>query len=89
MWLAVIVSSIAGPPPRPVDLQGLYVQTRLLATDGSGDVADLTASGDTHMTDVNGDIMLEIHAQSPSWAQWDVVEIYANAPTFPLDPEAP
>ena len=71
---------------RAVGGQGIYVQTRLLATDGSGDVADLAIDGDTTMTDANGDVVLEISVQSPSWAQWDTVEIYRNAPTFLADP---
>ena len=61
--------------------QGVYVQTRLLATDGSGDVADLSQGGDTTMTDATGNVVLEIQVQSPAWARWDRVEIYANAAT--------
>jgi hypothetical protein len=68
---------------RAVGGQGVYVQTRLLATDGSGDVADLTLGGDTTMTDAFGNVELEIHVQSPAWARFDRVEIYRNAPTFP------
>jgi hypothetical protein len=63
--------------------QGLYVQTRLLATDGSGDVADLSQGGDTTMTDATGNVVLEIKVQSPAWARWDRIEIYANAATTP------
>jgi hypothetical protein len=70
---------------RAVGGQGIYVQTRLLATDGSGDVADLTWGGDTSMSDSNGDVDLEITVQSPAWAQWDTIEIYANASTTPVD----
>jgi hypothetical protein len=66
---------------RAVGGQGLYVQTRLLATDGSGDVADLSLAGDTTMTDSTGNVELEIRVQSPAWARWDRVEIYANAAT--------
>jgi len=61
--------------------QGVYVQTRLLATDGSGDVADLSLKGDTTMSDAGGNVLLEIRVQSPSWARWDLIEIYANAAT--------
>jgi hypothetical protein len=61
--------------------QGVYVQTRLLATDGSGDVADLSQGGDTAMTDATGNVVLEIQVQSPAWARWDRVEVYANAVT--------
>jgi hypothetical protein len=63
--------------------QGVYVQTRLLATDGSGDVADLSLGGDTSMTDAAGNVVLEIRVQSPAWAGWDRVEVYANAATAP------
>ena len=66
---------------RAVGGQGVYVQTRLLATDGSADVADLSLSGDTTMTDSAGNVVLEIQVQSPAWARWDRVEIYANAAT--------
>jgi hypothetical protein len=70
---------------RAVGGQGIYVQTRLLATDGSGDVADLTLAGSTSMTDANGDVDLEITVQAPHWAEWDRIEIYANAATTPVD----
>jgi len=63
--------------------QGVYVQTRLLATDGSGGVADLSLGGDTTVSDAGGNVELEIRVQSPSWARWDVIEIYANATTLP------
>jgi hypothetical protein len=63
--------------------QGVYVQTRLLATDGSGDVADFSLAGDTTMTDAAGNVVLEIRVQSPDWARWDRVEVYANAATAP------
>jgi hypothetical protein len=64
---------------RAVGGQGVYVQTRLLATDGSGAVADLTKSGSTTVTSSNGEVTLEIRVQSPTWAQWDTIEIYSNA----------
>ena len=67
---------------RAVGGQGVFVTTRLLATDGSGDVADLTWGGDTTMTDAGGDVVLEIDVQSPAWAEWDTIEVYANATTF-------
>jgi hypothetical protein len=67
---------------RAVGGQGIYVQARLLAKDGSGDVADLTVSGKTTMTDAAGNVDLEIHVQSPVWAEWDRIEIYSNANTF-------
>ncbi|MBW2385297.1 MAG: hypothetical protein JRG92_16820 [Deltaproteobacteria bacterium] len=61
--------------------QGLYVQARLRATDGSGDIADLTAAGKTSMTDASGHVTLEIDVQAPLWAEYDTIEIYANATT--------
>ena len=63
--------------------QGVYVQTRLHATDGSGDVADLGKDGETTMSDAFGNVELEIQVQSPGWAHWDRIEIYANAATVP------
>ena len=66
---------------RAVGGQGIYVQTRLAATDGSGDSADLTLAGKTTMSDALGEVELEITVQSPAWAQWDRIEIYRNAPT--------
>jgi hypothetical protein len=74
----VAASVVAG---RAVGGQGVFVQTRLLATDGSGDVAELGLGNATTMTDANGDVELEIRVQSPAWARWDRVEIYANAAT--------
>jgi hypothetical protein len=68
---------------RAVGGQGVYVQTRLHATDGSGDVADLREGGDTTMSDAFGNVELEIQVQSPDWARWDRIEIYANAATTP------
>ncbi len=68
---------------RAVGGQGVYVQARLLATDGSGDVADLALGGDTTMSDSGGNVNLEIRVQSPAWARWDRVEVYANAATAP------
>jgi hypothetical protein len=74
---------------RAVGGQGIYVQTRLLATDGSGEVADLTHGGSTSMTDANGDVDLEITVVSPNWAEWDTIEVYANATTTAVDPLEP
>ncbi|MCI0633127.1 MAG: hypothetical protein L0206_04315, partial [Actinobacteria bacterium] len=45
--------------------QGLYVQTRLLATDGPG-VADFTQSGSTLLTVSNAEVELEIKVQAPT-----------------------
>ncbi len=73
---------------RVVGGQGIYVQTRLLQTEGS-EVADLTWTGSTRL-DVNNDLMgggngreldLEIKVQAPDWAEYDTIEIYANSDT--------
>jgi hypothetical protein len=64
---------------RLVGGQGLYVQARLLATDGSGAVADLTHTGATSVKSNNGAVDFEVSVQSPAWAQWDTIEIYSNA----------
>jgi len=63
---------------RAVGGQGIYVQTRLLANDGSGAVADLTKGGSTQVSSSNGEVIFEIHVQSPRWATWDRIEIYSN-----------
>ncbi|HEX5067356.1 MAG TPA: hypothetical protein VFY49_14650 [Myxococcota bacterium] len=63
---------------RAVGGQGIYVQTRLLANDGSGAVADLTKGGSTQVSTGNGEVIFEIHVQSPRWATWDRIEIYSN-----------
>jgi hypothetical protein len=72
--------------------QGVFVTARLLATDGSGGVAHLdglvpastppasTAAG-TLVSVTNGAVDLEIHAQAPTWAPYDRIEIYRNAST--------
>jgi hypothetical protein len=69
--------------------QGLFVTTRLRATDGSGDEANLTRFGDIHMTDAAGNVELDIRIQAPLWAAFDEVQVYANAATTPVDPLAP
>ncbi len=66
---------------RAVGGQGVYVQTRLHAADGSNAVADLTLGGHTTVTSANGAVDLEIHVQAPLWAEYDRIEVYANAPT--------
>ncbi len=66
---------------RLVGGQGVYVQTRLLATDGSGGVADL-ALGNSNLVSVgNGQVDLEIKVQAPLWAEYDRIEVYVNAAT--------
>jgi hypothetical protein len=78
---------------RAVGGQGVYVQTRLLATDGSGAVADLTYGGSNTVSSSNGEVTLEIHVQSPRWAPWDRIEIYSNAggnvSAIPVTPAQP
>jgi hypothetical protein len=69
-------SVVAG---RAVGGQGVYVQTRLLATDGSNAVADLTRNGSTSVSSTNGAVDFEVTVQSPAWAHWDTIEIYSNA----------
>jgi hypothetical protein len=64
---------------RAVSGQGLYVQTRLLAADGSGNAADFTRSGSTTVASSNGSVDLEIRVQAPQWADYDRIEVYANA----------
>lgn len=72
--------------------QGIYVQSRLLATDGSGGVASLvgtvpagtqagTAAAGTLVTVTNAAVDLEIRVQAPTWAPYDRIEIYRNAST--------
>jgi hypothetical protein len=65
---------------RVVGGQGLYVQTRLLATNGPG-VADLTGGGSTLLTVDNNEADLEISVQAPIWAEYDTIEIYTNSTT--------
>ncbi len=68
---------------RAVGGQGVYVQTRLLAGDGSGAVADLTFGGSTDVATTNGEASLEIRVQAPTWARFDRVEVYANGSSAP------
>jgi len=68
---------------RAVGGQGVYVQTRLLARDSSGGVADLGLFGSTTVASSSGDVDLEISVQAPAWAEYDSIEIYANAVTTP------
>ena len=66
---------------RAVSGQGVYVQTRLIAGDGSNAVADFTLGGTTIVHSANRNVSLEVTAQAPVWAPFDRVEIYANAKT--------
>lgn len=66
---------------RAIGSQGPFVLTRLLANDGSGAVAELGLEAPTTVASENGSVDLEIHVQSPIWAAYDRIEIYANADT--------
>lgn len=63
--------------------QGVYVQTRLRAADGSGGVADFGMDGTTLVRSATGALDLDIVAQAPRWAPYDRIEVYANAATVP------
>jgi hypothetical protein len=67
---------------RAVGGQGLYVQTRLRAMDGSENVADLTLAGSTIVATTNGAVELQITVQAPLWAEFDRIDIFANASTM-------
>lgn len=66
---------------RAVFGQGVYVQARLRAGDGSDAVADLTRDGSVDVRSGSGSVLLDVEAQAPLWAPFDRVEIYANADT--------
>jgi hypothetical protein len=66
---------------RAVGGQGLYVQARLLATDGSGGEAHFGLGGSTQVAAPNGEVDLVIEAAAPLWAEYDTIEIYRNATT--------
>jgi len=66
---------------RAVGGQGLYVQARLLATDGSGGIASLALGGSNQLSVSNGQVNLEIKVQAPLWAEYDRIDVYVNAAT--------
>jgi hypothetical protein len=66
---------------RAVGGQGLYLQARLLATDGSGGMASLALGGRTMIPVSNGEVQLEIKVQAPLWAEYDHIDVYVNAAT--------
>jgi hypothetical protein len=74
---------------RAVGGQGLYVQTRLFARDGSESEAHLGLGGSTDMSSSNGNLDLHIQVQAPAWVEFDTIEVYANAVTTAVDPAAP
>jgi hypothetical protein len=61
--------------------QGLYVQSRLLAGDDSGGVADLSLDGSTVVRSANRNVVLQIRVQAPIWASYDRIDVYANSAT--------
>lgn len=63
--------------------QGAFATVRLVAADGSGGSADLTLGGNTLVATSNRAVTLEVRVQSPLWAPFDRIEVYANASTFP------
>jgi hypothetical protein len=94
-WTASSTDSVPGISPgemanavdagRAVGGQGVYVQTRLLAASTS-QIADLTLAGSTDLVSTDGEVTLEIRVQAPLWAQFDRIEIYANAVTEAWNP---
>jgi len=64
--------------------QGVYVQTVLRQAAAPDNAAHLGLGGSTELeTAGDPEVVLEIDVQAPVWAEFDTVEIYANAPTFP------
>ena len=62
--------------------QGMFLETRLHALDGSGAMASFDRDGSTTLVAGAPGFDLEIRAQAPAWASFDTIEIYANASTF-------
>jgi len=65
---------------RAIGGQGLFLQTRLQSSDESHS-ADLTLAGETMLAIDDGTVHLDIDVQAPLWAEFDRIEIYANAET--------
>jgi hypothetical protein len=61
--------------------QGIYVRTRLLATDGSGAVASFQLGQPTQISVSNHEVQLEINVQAPTWAPYDRILVYRDAST--------
>lgn len=74
--------AIAVNAGRAIGGQGPFIETRLLAADGSDAVAELRLDGQTEVRSTNGAVDLQIRVQAPTWAEFDTIEIYANAPTL-------
>jgi hypothetical protein len=64
---------------RAVGGQGLYVQATLQGTGGL--LADFGLVGTTLSSTSDGAATLSVEVQAPLWAQYDTIEIYANAET--------
>jgi hypothetical protein len=80
-WIEASEVGDAVAAGRAVGGQGIYVQARLLAQGGAA-AADFGLDGDTLVSGAPGQpIELEIHVQAPTWAEYDRIEIYANAAT--------
>ncbi len=69
--------------------QGVFVTTRLIAQDGSTTEASLTHDGTTTLSNSGSAVDLAVRVQAPVWSAFDTIEIYANAATSVVDPEAP
>jgi len=74
---------------RAVGGQGIYVQARLREADDPSNVADFSLGGSTTLQTAgaagDGEVELLIDVQAPLWAEFDTIEIYANAETFPVN----
>jgi hypothetical protein len=87
-WTASPTDAIAGILPadvadsvdagRVIGGQGLFVEARLLTSEGE---ANLEWGGSTEIGDDDGNVTLRIEVQSPSWAQWDTIKVFANSST--------
>jgi hypothetical protein len=74
---------------RAVAGMGIFVRTRLLSQDRMTPFAEHSLSRDTHMQASGGNVSLVIDVQAPAWAQYDTIEIYANAATTPSPNNGP
>jgi hypothetical protein len=79
---------------RAIGGQGVFVKTRLVADEDALNFADHELAGTTliSIADAMAGVHLEIDVQAPIWAEYDSIEIYANAstiasPSSPLVPE--
>jgi hypothetical protein len=76
---------------RAIGGQGVFVKTRLVADEDPLNFADHELAGTTQIAiaDAVAGVHLEIDVQAPIWAEFDTIEIYANAATVvhPTIPE--